>query len=193
MRLRPWVLLLVATLSCLVAATTVASAAAYTYDAPVLKRADAFPNEAGATASRHIADRLERSASPVIEVHGVSTTSSVSVVATKAGSGNPHGLGVADPPSRVAGPWTEDDLMRGAMGKPPKSLGSPELHHADQMPGAGIHEIDPVTHRLPGNHANKYNQGVTDAMRTADRQLHWWYRAQEMGGREVLGPEAFYD
>jgi len=61
------------------------------------------------------------------------------------------------------------------------------------MPGAGIHEVDPVTHRLPGNHPNRFNQGVTKAMRASDRELHWWYRAQEMGGLDVLGPEAFYD
>ena len=54
---------------------------------------------------------------------------------------------------------------RWAMGRPPKSLGSPELHHADQMRGADSHEVDPVHDRLPGNHPNKYNQGVTDAMR----------------------------
>lgn len=79
------------------------------------------------------------------------------------------------------------------MGRPPRSLGSPELYHADQMPGAGIHEIDPVTRRLPGNHPNRWNQGVTDEMRRSHRELHWWYRSQEMGGRDVLGEEFFYD
>ena len=83
-------LVLVAALSCLVAATTIASAAAYTYDAPVLVRADACPNETGATASRHLADRLERSASPVIEVQGASTTPVPRSVATEAASAGPR-------------------------------------------------------------------------------------------------------
>ena len=96
-------------------------------------------------------------------------------------------------PSRIAGPWSLDDLLLGSMGRPPESLGSPELHHAGQMPGAGIHEIDPVTHRLSGNHPNRSNQGVTNAMRASDRKLHWWYRAQEMAGLDTLGREAFYD
>lgn len=89
-------------------------------------------------------------------------------------------------PSRQAGcglnafaglrPWTDADLQRGYFG-----LGSPELHHADQMPGSGIHEVLRGPHRAPGVHPNKHNQGVTDAMRTTDRELHWWHRAQEMG------------
>lgn len=61
------------------------------------------------------------------------------------------------------------------------------------MPGSGIHEVLPEAHRAPGVHPNRYNQGVTDEMRTADRQLHWWYRAQEMGAWERLGPEMIYD
>ncbi len=42
-------------------------------------------------------------------------------------------------------------------------------------------------------HPNKYNQGVTDQMRMQDRQLHWWYRSQEMGGWDTLGPSYYYD
>ena len=103
------------------------------------------------------------------------------------------GLGVNDPPARVQGPWTEADLKRGLTGRPPRSLASPELHHADQMPGAGIHKVHPGPHRAPGVHPNPWNQGVTDAMRASDRQLHWWYRAQEQGALERLGPEAIYD
>ncbi len=26
-----------------------------------------------------------------------------------------------------------------------------------------------------------------------DRQLHWWYRSQEMGGWDTLGPSYHYD
>lgn len=26
-----------------------------------------------------------------------------------------------------------------------------------------------------------------------DRQLHWWYRSQEMGGWDELGPGYYYD
>ena len=37
-------------LACLVPATTVANAAVYTYDAPVLVRADGYPDESGAAA-----------------------------------------------------------------------------------------------------------------------------------------------
>lgn len=170
---------------------TARAEATYSYDEPSVARADVreFNGFDRDDAQRNAA--VAGSASRPVGSRGTSTASSTTCVATK--SGNAHGLGVSDPPSRISGPWTEDDLARGAMGKPPKSLGSPELHHADQMPGAGIHEVDAVTHRLPGNHPNMFNQGVTDAMRTSDRQLHWWYRAQEMGGRDVLGSGAFYD
>lgn len=104
------------------------------------------------------------------------------------------GFGVGSTPSRLRGPWSADDLKQGAFGRPPRSLGRPDLHHADQMPGSGIHEIPPSMHR--GNasmHPNKYNQGVTDEMRMQDRQLHWWYRSQEMGGWDILGPGYYYD
>ncbi len=173
--------------------TTTVSAAIFTYDAPTVARVGVHAFGAVDVSPAQLSVTQEGSATPSVQARGPSTTASVAVVATDTASGNAHGLGVSDPPSRVGGPWTEEDLARGAMGKPPKSLGSPELHHADQMPGAGIHEVDPVTHRLPGNHPNRFNQGLTDAMRTSDRQLHWWYRAQEMGGLDVLGPEAFYD
>lgn len=42
-------------------------------------------------------------------------------------------------------------------------------------------------------HPNRFNQGVTNEMRAEDRQLHWWYRSQEMGGREILGEDYYYD
>ena len=104
------------------------------------------------------------------------------------------GYGVGATPKRVPGPWTISDLKQGAFGRPPRSLGRPDLHHADQMPGSGIHEVPPGMHR--GNtslHPNRYNQGVTDGMRMQDRQLHWWYRSQEMGGWDTLGPSYYYD
>ena len=104
------------------------------------------------------------------------------------------GYGVTGTPKRVEGPWTVNDLKQGAFGRPPRKLGRPDLHHADQMPGSGIHEVPPGLHR--GNsslHPNKWNQGVTDQMRMQDRQLHWWYRSQEMGGRDILGPGYYYD
>ncbi len=96
----------------------------------------------------------------------------------------PTGFGPNDPPARVQGPWTQSDTWRGAHGLRPNDLGDNlELHHADQMPGSGIHELDQLTHRGPGSdlHQNPFNQGVTGTMRTQDTQLHWWYRSQEMG------------
>lgn len=99
-------------------------------------------------------------------------------------------LGVTDPPQRYHGPWTERDLARAQIGQGPldfvpmrNRLGQEmplELHHADQMPGSAIHEVNPVEHRKPGVHGQP-KQGVTAAMRTKDAQLHWQTRGQEMG------------
>jgi hypothetical protein len=101
-----------------------------------------------------------------------------------------HGLGVSDPPSRVQGPWTERDLARAKEGKGPLDLIQKqdkngkemplELHHADQMPGSAIHEVDRDSHREPGVHGQS-NKGVTPEMRKEDAQLHWQLRGQEMG------------
>lgn len=116
------------------------------------------------------------------------------VVATGVAAKTVPGYGVRATPKRVPGPWTVNDLKQGAFGRPPRSLGRPDLHHADQMPGSGIHEVPPGMHRGNANlHPNKYNQGVTDQMRMQDRQLHWWYRSQEMGGWDTLGPSYYYD
>jgi RHS repeat-associated protein len=104
------------------------------------------------------------------------------------------GFGPNGTPARMHGPWTMDDLKRGAYGHPPRSLGSPHLHHADQMPGSGIHELPPGFHLNNRDlHPNKWNQGVTKEMRELDRELHWWYRSQEMGGWERLGHDYYYD
>jgi hypothetical protein len=62
--------------------TTTASEATYTYDAPVLVPADAYRTETGAGASRHLAGRLERSASRSAETRSTSTTSRSQSVAT---------------------------------------------------------------------------------------------------------------
>jgi hypothetical protein len=94
------------------------------------------------------------------------------------------GTGPADKPIRAIGPWTLKDIQRGAFGLRPKQLGDDlEVHHADQMPGSPIHELNRTTHRGPGTdlHRNKWNQGVTAEMRTQDTQLHWWYRSMEQG------------
>jgi hypothetical protein len=102
------------------------------------------------------------------------------------------GYGVNDPPVRIQGPWTEADYKAALRGSPPPSLESPDLHHAGQMPGSPIHEIVPGAHR--GNsalHPNRFNQGVTPQMRMQDRQLHWWYRAREMGA-DQLYPDLIY-
>jgi len=103
------------------------------------------------------------------------------------------GYGPNDPPVRIQGDWSESDLKQALLGHPPRGLGSPDLHHADQMPGSAIHEIIPAEHR--GNkllHPNRYNQGVTLEMRDSDRKLHWWYRAREQGADQRL-PEWIYD
>lgn len=94
-----------------------------------------------------------------------------------------HGYGVNDPPVRLYGPWTQEDLARMMNGAPPRSYGFPHLHHADQMPGSAIHEVPQDIHRRPELHPNKFNQGVSSEMREADRKLHWMMRASEMGWR----------
>jgi hypothetical protein len=99
--------------------------------------------------------------------------------------------GVSDRPARISGTWTDADLKAGLQGKPPPSLGSPDLHHADQMPGSGIHEILPADHRAGRLHVQP-NQGVTQKMRKEDRQLHWWYRAREEGAEQKF-PDDIYD
>ncbi|TDR39672.1 RHS repeat-associated protein [Tahibacter aquaticus] len=99
-------------------------------------------------------------------------------------------LGVNDPPQRYQGPWTQRDLARAQLGQGPldfvplrdrRGREVPlELHHADQMPGSAIHEVNAVEHRQPGVHGQP-NQGVTPEMRKADAQLHWQTRGQQMG------------
>jgi hypothetical protein len=103
------------------------------------------------------------------------------------------GYGVNDPAVRIQGTWTEADFRAALQGKPPASLGRPDLHHADQMPGSAIHEVLPAQHRgNPALHPNTFNQGVTPQMRAQDRQLHWWYRAREQGA-DQLYPDLIYD
>jgi RHS repeat-associated protein len=110
-------------------------------------------------------------------------------------SPTPPKYGVNDPPVRIPGKWSDQDLLDGLQGKPPRGLGKPDLYHADQMPGSGIHEILPGDHRNNKSlHPNKYEQGVTDKMRREDRRLHWWYRAQEEGAwskfpDKIYGPD----
>jgi hypothetical protein len=103
------------------------------------------------------------------------------------------GYGVSDPPVRIAGDWSINDMKQGLLGHPPRGLGSPDLHHADQMPGSGIHELLSDQHRNNSAlHPNKFNQGVTPEMREQDRRLHWWYRAREQGADQLL-PDWIYD
>ncbi|SDY65097.1 RHS repeat-associated core domain-containing protein [Lysobacter sp. yr284] len=115
------------------------------------------------------------------------------VVAASAGAVDLRaiGLGVKALAQRFFGPWTKRDLMRAAEGKGPldfipmrNAAGKEvplELHHADQMPGSAIHEVQPFHSAIPGAHPNKYNQGVTPQMRAEDANLHWQLRGQEMG------------
>lgn len=95
----------------------------------------------------------------------------------------PTRLSPTDPPQRYMGPWTKGDLERASRGLPPKEMGRGklELHHADQMPGSGIHEVSPSEHRQHGIHSNKFKQGVTKEMRKEDRSLYWQLRGEEMG------------
>ena len=103
------------------------------------------------------------------------------------------GYGVNNPPVRISGEWSRSDIYNALYGRSPKGLGGPHLHHADQMPGAGIHEVLPADHL--GNsalHPNTWNQGVTRSMRTQDANLHWWYRAREQGA-DAMFPNHIYD
>lgn len=103
------------------------------------------------------------------------------------------GYDVNDTPGRVEGPWTIADLKRGAAGVSPKQMGGPiHVHHGGQMPGSGVHEIHARDHLGKALHPNPIKR-VTDSMRKAETPLHWWYRSQEMGGRDILGPAYFYD
>jgi hypothetical protein len=104
------------------------------------------------------------------------------------------GYGVNDPPVRVGeGKWTPTDIEEALEGSAPRSLGGVDLHHADQMPGSGIHEVLSSEHR--GNVAlrpNQWNQGVTREMRRIESRLHWWYRAQEEGAWDYYTEDEIY-
>ena len=103
------------------------------------------------------------------------------------------GYDAGDDPVRIEGDWSINDMKQALLGHPPKGLGSPDIHHGGQMPGAAKHEVIPSRHRTnQALHQNKYNQGVTDEMRTSDKELHWWYRAREQGADDVL-PDWIYD
>ena len=103
------------------------------------------------------------------------------------------GYDAGDNPVRIDGAWTINDMKQALLGHPPRGLGSPDIHHGGQMPGASKHEVVPSEHRNnTALHPNKYNQGVTPEMRESDRQLHWWYRAREQGADELL-PDWIYD
>jgi YD repeat-containing protein len=103
------------------------------------------------------------------------------------------GYGVNDPPVRIDGEWSESDLKQALLGHPPRGLGSPDLHHAGQMPGSGIHEVpSDASHRNNKALHPGPNQGVTDEMRDAERKLHWWYRAREQGADQIL-PDWIYN
>ena len=104
-----------------------------------------------------------------------------------------RGFDAGDPPVRIDGEWTVNDMKQGLLGHPPRGLGSPDIHHGGQMPGGARHEIIPKQHRNNSAlHPNRSNQGVTPEIRQSDRQLHWWYRAREQGADQVL-PDWIYD
>ncbi|MET9081131.1 RHS repeat-associated core domain-containing protein [Streptomyces sp. NPDC004237] len=113
-----------------------------------------------------------------------------------AGTTGGTGAGPTDDPIRYAGPWTRADIGRGSRGLSPQRLGNGriEIHHADQMPGSGVHELERNRHRGAGTdlHRNRWKQGVTKDMRTTDTRLHWWYRSQEHGWG-VYDPRTWFD
>jgi RHS repeat-associated protein len=97
------------------------------------------------------------------------------------------GYDAGDTPVRIEGIWSLNDMKQGLLGHPPNGLGTPDLHHGGQLPGAAKHEVVPDLHRNNSAlHPNRYNQGVTPEMRQSDRQLHWWYRAREQGADQLL-------
>lgn len=103
------------------------------------------------------------------------------------------GYGAGDQPVRIEGEWSENDLKQALLGHPPRGLGSPDIHHGGQLPGAALHEVPVEEHRNNSAlHPNKYNQGVTDELRKSDRELHWWYRAREQGADQI-SPNWIYD
>ncbi len=104
-----------------------------------------------------------------------------------------YGYDAGDVPVRIKGEWSINDLKQGLLGHAPKGLGTPDIHHGGQMPGAAKHEIIAMNHRNNSAlHPNMFNQGVTQEMRASDRKLHWWYRAREQGADELL-PDWIYD
>ncbi|MFF4573532.1 polymorphic toxin-type HINT domain-containing protein [Streptomyces sp. NPDC001410] len=104
------------------------------------------------------------------------------------------GYGPTDDATRVSGPWTKNDIGRGTRGLRPNQLGDRlQLHHADQMPGSPIHELDQDFHLNADIHRNPFNQGVDSLMRRQDTQMHWWYRSMEQGWGSTYGPEAWFD
>lgn len=103
------------------------------------------------------------------------------------------GYDASDPPVRVNGEWTINDMKQALLGHAPRGLRNPDIHHGGQMPGGSLHEVLPNQHRNNSAlHPNIYNQGITNEMRISDRQLHWWYRAREQGADELL-PDWIYD
>ncbi|SIS06338.1 RHS repeat-associated core domain-containing protein [Moraxella cuniculi DSM 21768] len=128
-----------------------------------------------------------------VDVLGLNCTNNTKTTKNTPDTTTGIGYGVNDPPVRVQGEWSKQDIYNGLMGRTPKGLGSPDLHHAHQMPGSAIHEVLPDQHR--GNkalHPNKFNQGVTAKMRQEDKELHWWYRAREQGADDIY-PHLIYD
>ncbi|MEV0129402.1 polymorphic toxin-type HINT domain-containing protein [Dactylosporangium sp. NPDC050688] len=100
------------------------------------------------------------------------------------------GYGPNVPPIRHPGVWSTTDIWRAARWGAPPSIGTNlELHHADQMLGSAIRELERTVHRGPGNHARNYPNAngvlppfrVTGDDRDIDTPLHWWYRAMEEG------------
>lgn len=102
------------------------------------------------------------------------------------------GYDASDPPVRSDGEWSINDMKQALLGHSPRGLGNPDIHHGGQMPGGSLHEVLPKQHRNNSAvHLNVYNQGGTNKMRNADRQFHWWHRAQEQGADQLL-PDWIY-
>ena len=137
-----------------------------------LVRADAFPNEAGATASRQIADRLERSASPAVEARGTSTTPSRSLVATNTATGWLDDAATAKPPSGW-GPGAATKKGVGTRRTDPANPGSGvRIDQGNPLNTQITQQVDHVVVRYNGQVIGRNGQPITGSISQNAEQAH---------------------